>query len=183
MLGPQLLHHGERRRTVGHRLHASQEAAFPDHQLAVDGTRRGSGPWGEPSAGAHAFAAQRLPPPSDTDLAGAVLHCPGNEWEQRMFDMEAPWWEFILRAGVVYVALLVMVRVSGKRTVGQFTPFDLVVVMLLSEAVSGSINGQDGSLPGGLIAGATLVAAGRADRRCRHAQPAHRCARGGQSRC
>jgi uncharacterized membrane protein YcaP (DUF421 family) len=75
-----------------------------------------------------------------------------------MFDMEVPWWEFILRAGVVYLALLAMVRVSGKRTVGQFTPFDLVVVMLLSEAVSGSINAQDDSLPGGLIAAATLVA-------------------------
>lgn len=75
-----------------------------------------------------------------------------------MFDMQAPWWEFIVRAGVVYIALLVMVRISGKRTVGQFTPFDLVVVMLLSEAVSGSINGQDESLPGGLIAAATLMA-------------------------
>ena len=75
-----------------------------------------------------------------------------------MFDMQAPWWEFIVRAAVVYVALLVMVRLSGKRTVGQFTPFDLVVVMLLSEAVSGSINGQDESLPGGLIAAATLMA-------------------------
>ena len=75
-----------------------------------------------------------------------------------MFDMELPWWEFILRAGVVYLVLLAMVRISGKRTVGQFTPFDLVVVMLLSEAVSGSINGQDGSLSGGLIAAATLIA-------------------------
>ena len=74
-----------------------------------------------------------------------------------MLDMQVPWWEFILRATVVYAALLAMVRVSGKRTVGQFTPFDLVVVMLLSEAVSGSINGQDASLLGGLIAAATLV--------------------------
>jgi uncharacterized membrane protein YcaP (DUF421 family) len=75
-----------------------------------------------------------------------------------MFDMQAPWWEFVLRAGVVYIVLLAMVRLSGKRTVGQFTPFDLVVVMLLSESVSGSITGQDESLPGGLIAAATLVA-------------------------
>lgn len=75
-----------------------------------------------------------------------------------MFEMQAPWWEFVVRASVVYLVLLAMVRVSGKRTVGQFTPFDLVVVMLLSEAVSGSINGQDESLPGGLIAAATLIA-------------------------
>jgi uncharacterized membrane protein YcaP (DUF421 family) len=75
-----------------------------------------------------------------------------------MFDLQAPWWEFVLRASVVYVVLLAMVRLSGKRTVGQFTPFDLVVVMLLSEAVSGSITGQDESLVGGLIAAATLIA-------------------------
>lgn len=75
-----------------------------------------------------------------------------------MFDLQAPWWEFVLRATIVYVALLVLVRVTGKRTVGQFTPFDLIVVMLLSEAVSGSLNGQDASLPGGLIAASTLVA-------------------------
>ena len=71
--------------------------------------------------------------------------------------MQLPWWEFIVRATVVYLVLLTMVRLTGKRTVGQFTPFDLIVVLLLSEAVSGSINGQDESLPGGLIAAATLL--------------------------
>jgi uncharacterized membrane protein YcaP (DUF421 family) len=74
-----------------------------------------------------------------------------------MFDMSIPWWEFIVRAGTVYIVLLVMVRLSGKRTVGQFSPFDLVVVLLLSEAVSGAINAQDESLPGGIIAAATLL--------------------------
>jgi uncharacterized membrane protein YcaP (DUF421 family) len=74
-----------------------------------------------------------------------------------MFDMHLPWWEFIVRAGVVYLVLLAMVRITGKRTVGQFTPFDLVVVLLLSESVSGSINGQDESLTGGLIAATTLL--------------------------
>ena len=74
-----------------------------------------------------------------------------------MLDMQLPWWEFIARAAIVYLALLVMVRLTGKRTVGQFTPFDLIVVMLLSEAVSNSLNGGDESLAGGLIAAATLV--------------------------
>lgn len=74
-----------------------------------------------------------------------------------MFDMDHQWWEFAVRAAVVYLSLLVLVRLTGKRTVGQFTPFDLVVVMLLSEAVSGSMNAQDDSLPGGLIAAATLI--------------------------
>ncbi|MET0858505.1 MAG: YetF domain-containing protein [Telluria sp.] len=74
-----------------------------------------------------------------------------------MFDMDLPWWEFIVRGAVVYIVLLVMVRVSGRRTVGQFTPFDLLVVMLLSEAVSNSLSGGDDSLVGGLIIAATLI--------------------------
>jgi uncharacterized membrane protein YcaP (DUF421 family) len=52
---------------------------------------------------------------------------------------------------------LVLVRISGKRTVGQFTPFDLLVVMLLSEGVTNSLTGEDGSLIGGLMTAATLV--------------------------
>jgi len=75
-----------------------------------------------------------------------------------MFDMDLPWWEFIARGAVIYLVLLVLVRLSGKRTVGQFTPFDLVVMLLLSEAVSNGLSGGDDSVTGGLIAAATLVA-------------------------
>jgi uncharacterized membrane protein YcaP (DUF421 family) len=75
-----------------------------------------------------------------------------------MFDMDLPWWEFVLRTIAVYVCLMIMIRFSGKRTVGQFTPFDLVVVMLLAEAVTQSLTGGDQSLVGGLIAAITLVA-------------------------
>ena len=75
-----------------------------------------------------------------------------------MFDMDLPWWEFVVRGAAVYLILLVMVRVSGRRTVGQFTPFDLLVVMLLSEAVSNSMTGGDDSLVGGLIIAVVLIA-------------------------
>jgi uncharacterized membrane protein YcaP (DUF421 family) len=75
-----------------------------------------------------------------------------------MFDISLPWWEFVARGGVVYIALLLMVRLSGKRTVGQFTPFDLLVVMLLSESVSASLAGGDDSITGGLILAGTLIA-------------------------
>ena len=75
-----------------------------------------------------------------------------------MLDLTLPWWEFIVRGAVVYCMLLLMVRLSGRRTVGQFTPFDLLIVMLLSEAVSGSLTGGDESLVGGLVIAATLVA-------------------------
>ena len=72
-------------------------------------------------------------------------------------ELSAPWWELVLRGAVVYFALLVLVRLSGKRTVGEFTPFDLIVVVLLSEAVSGSLSGEDSSLPGGLIVAVVLI--------------------------
>lgn len=74
-----------------------------------------------------------------------------------MFDMTVDGWELVLRALLVYSALLLMIRLSGKRTIGQFTPFDLLVVMLLSEAASNSLSGGDESLQGGLLLCATLI--------------------------
>ena len=68
-----------------------------------------------------------------------------------MLDLSVPWWELVVRAVVIYVLLMVMVRATGKRTMGQFTPFDLLVMLLLSEAVSNSLNAGDESLIGGLI--------------------------------
>src|SRR5690606_11119712 len=74
-------------------------------------------------------------------------HSPATLMEGRavsnLFELSAPWWELVLRGTVVYFALLVLVRLSGKRTVGEFTPFDLIVVVLLCEAVSGSLSGED----------------------------------------
>ncbi|WP_345293844.1 DUF421 domain-containing protein [Luteimonas vadosa] len=74
-----------------------------------------------------------------------------------LFTLSMPWWEFVLRAVVVYVVVLGMVRLSGKRTIGQFTPFDLIVVVLLGNAVQNSLIGTDTSLPGGLLLAAILV--------------------------
>lgn len=74
-----------------------------------------------------------------------------------MFDMDLPWWEFVARGALVYLALLAMVRLSGRRTISQLTPFDLLVVMLLSEAVSNGLSGGDDSVSGGLIIAATLI--------------------------
>lgn len=74
-----------------------------------------------------------------------------------MLELSLPWWELMLRAFLVYASLLVMVRISGKRSVGQFTPFDLLVMLLLSEAVSNGLSGGDDSLIGGLLLAATLI--------------------------
>ena len=74
-----------------------------------------------------------------------------------MLSLTVPWWDLVLRGVVVYVLLLIMVRASGKRTLGQFTPFDLLVLLLLSEAVSNSLNAGDESLIGGLIVAGVLI--------------------------
>ena len=63
-----------------------------------------------------------------------------------------------VRTAVVYLALLVGLRLTGKRQVGQFTPFDLLLLLLLANAVQNAMVGPDVSLWGGLVAAATLLA-------------------------
>jgi uncharacterized membrane protein YcaP (DUF421 family) len=75
-----------------------------------------------------------------------------------MWTLSVPWWELPLRALFIYLALLFMMRVSGKRTVGQFTPFDLLVVLLLSEVAGSGLNGGDISVTASLLSVATLIA-------------------------
>jgi uncharacterized membrane protein YcaP (DUF421 family) len=65
--------------------------------------------------------------------------------------------ELAVRALAVYALLLLMMRLTGRRTVGQFTPFDLLVVMLVSEAAGPSMTGSDQSLPGGLLVCLILI--------------------------
>lgn len=68
------------------------------------------------------------------------------------------WWEFIVRAAVIYAFLLVILRLTGKRQIGQLSPFDLVLLLILSNAVQNSMNGGDNSITGGIILATTLVA-------------------------
>ncbi|MCR6494969.1 DUF421 domain-containing protein [Thermomonas sp. S9] len=75
-----------------------------------------------------------------------------------LFQLSAPWWVFVLRALVVYVLVTVLMRLSGKRSVGQFTPFDLVLLILLGNSVQNGINGGDNSLTGAAIMASTLIA-------------------------
>ena len=71
--------------------------------------------------------------------------------------MAVPWWEFVLRGVVVYLVLILLLRLTGKRQVGQLAPFDLVLLLVLSNAVQNSMNAGDNSLTGGLISAGTLV--------------------------
>ena len=75
-----------------------------------------------------------------------------------MWNLSLPWWEFIVRGVIVYVFLLIILRVTGKRQTGQLAPFDLVLLLVLSNAVQNSMNGGDNTVLGGLISATTLIA-------------------------
>ena len=69
-----------------------------------------------------------------------------------MFEMSVPWWEFVLRGVAVYVFLIILLRLTGKRQIGQLSP------LIISNAVQNSMNAGDNSLIGGLISATSLVA-------------------------
>lgn len=75
-----------------------------------------------------------------------------------MFQISVPWWELVIRSVAVYAFLLFILRISGKRQIGQLAPFDLVLLLVLSNAVQNSMSAGDNSLIGGLLIASTLVA-------------------------
>src|SRR5947208_9885748 len=74
-----------------------------------------------------------------------------------MWHMSLVWWEFVLRGIIIYFFLLILLRLTGKRQVGQLAPFDLVLLLVLSNAVQNAMNGGDNSVTGGMILASTLV--------------------------
>ena len=65
--------------------------------------------------------------------------------------------DIVIRTAIVYAAVLIGMRMAGKRQVGQMTPFDLVLLLLIANAVQNAMTGPDTSLVGGLAAAATLL--------------------------
>ncbi|HSX61641.1 MAG TPA: YetF domain-containing protein [Tahibacter sp.] len=75
-----------------------------------------------------------------------------------MWNLSEPWWELLLRGSLVYLVLFALLRFSGKRQAGQMTPFDLLLLLIISNAVQNAMIGQDTSVLGGLIVAGVLVA-------------------------
>ncbi len=75
-----------------------------------------------------------------------------------MFWLGVPILEKILRPVVIYVFLILSLRLAGKRELAQLNPFDLVVLLTLSNTVQNAIIGDDNSVTGGIIGAATLLA-------------------------
>jgi len=74
-----------------------------------------------------------------------------------MFQLGLPILEKMLRPVIVYVFLIVGLRLAGKRELAQLNPFDLVVLLTLSNTVQNAIIGNDNSVTGGLLGAATLL--------------------------
>jgi uncharacterized membrane protein YcaP (DUF421 family) len=67
------------------------------------------------------------------------------------------WWEFCIRGAAIYLFLLIVLRITGKRQVGQLAPFDLILLLVLSNSVQNAMIGNDTSIVGGCITAATLI--------------------------
>jgi len=68
-----------------------------------------------------------------------------------------PYWQFAARAAIVYIFILVLIRIGGKREVGQMGAGEFVAILLISNAVQNSMNGGDNSVTGGLIMATVIV--------------------------
>ena len=74
-----------------------------------------------------------------------------------MFVLTVPVAEKVLRPVIVYVFLIAGLRLAGKRELAQLNPFDLIVLLTISNTVQNAIIGNDNSLIGGLIGAVTLL--------------------------
>lgn len=76
---------------------------------------------------------------------------------EQMFHVPLPLLEKMLRPILVYLSLIVLLRIFGKRELAQLNPFDLVVLLMLSNTVQNAIIGDDNSLSGGIVGAVTLL--------------------------
>jgi len=74
-----------------------------------------------------------------------------------MWHLTFPWWEFIVRGAVVYAFVLLLIRLGGKREIGQMGVAEFVAILLVSNAVQNSMNGGDNSVSGGLILSFVII--------------------------
>lgn len=74
-----------------------------------------------------------------------------------MFVLTIPWLEKVIRPVIVYFALVLLLRVFGKRELAQLNPFDLVVLLCLANTLQNAIIGDDNTVVGGLIGAFSLL--------------------------
>ena len=76
---------------------------------------------------------------------------------RELYRPDIPFWSLIVRAAVVYVGVLALLRIAGKKQVAQMGMSEFVALLLISNAVQNSMNGGDNSLIGGIVLAVTLI--------------------------
>lgn len=74
-----------------------------------------------------------------------------------LFTLSMPWWHFVVRGALAYIALLLLLRCAGKRSFGELSPFDVVVLIMVGGALRSALVGRDVSLLGPVIAVTTII--------------------------
>src|SRR5688572_885334 len=129
----------------------------PSAIRAASGVANLANPWGEQQE-RHKAAAIHPRTEARSKLMSYLILLGNSLWRD-MFWLAPPVAEKILRALIVYLFLIALLRVFGKRELAQLNPFDLVVLLTLSNTVQNAIIGDDNSVTGGLIGAMALVAA------------------------
>jgi uncharacterized membrane protein YcaP (DUF421 family) len=93
-------------------------------------------------------------------LLGVFLGVPGQDTEMwsNLTHLDVGPWNLAVRAIIVYLSVLILLRISGKRQVAQMGATEFVSILLISNAVQNSMNGGDNSLVGGLLLATVLIA-------------------------
>lgn len=74
-----------------------------------------------------------------------------------MWALETPWYELVIRAAVVFLFLFLVCRIWGRKHLGQLSPFDFILLLIISECFQSALQGEEKSITGGMIALLTLV--------------------------
>jgi uncharacterized membrane protein YcaP (DUF421 family) len=76
-----------------------------------------------------------------------------------LFEMSSPWWTFVIRGALTYLGLLVLMRLTGKRSFGHMSAFDLIVLVLVGGTLRTAIIGSEQGFIGPFIGIASILAA------------------------
>jgi uncharacterized membrane protein YcaP (DUF421 family) len=74
-----------------------------------------------------------------------------------LFQLSLPWWDLLLRGAIVYLMVLLLLRLAGKRQVGDLTPFDFALLLLISEGASNAIRADENSITGAALVIAAML--------------------------
>jgi uncharacterized membrane protein YcaP (DUF421 family) len=74
-----------------------------------------------------------------------------------MWNLTYPWWEIVLRAVIIYIGIFFLFRLIGKKPLGKMSPFDFVLLLIISRSVGSGLIGRESSVGGAFLSAITLL--------------------------